>query len=87
MFAFGNILISFLIGGFRLILRKAKSSVPSLWKVWNYLTSLGLLLFAGNLILLLLAAMNQTTQLFNLGVIWSCRSGTVLSRMCGLSAL
>ena len=59
MFTLGNILISFLIGGFRLILRKAKSSVPRSWKVWNYLTSLGLLLFAGNLILLLLAAMNQ----------------------------
>jgi len=52
-------LISFLIGGFRLILRKAKSSVPRSWKVWNYLTSLGMLLFAGNLILLLLSAMNQ----------------------------
>ena len=59
VFALGNVLISFLIGSFRLILRKAKSSAPRSWKVWNYLTSLGMLLFAGNLILLLLAAMNQ----------------------------
>ena len=59
VFALGNILISFLIGSFRPILRKAKSSAPRSWKVWNCLTSLGMLLFAGNLILLLLAAMNQ----------------------------
>ena len=59
MFALGNVLISFLIGCFRFILRKAKSSTPRSWKVWNYLTSLGMLLFAGNLILLLLSAMNQ----------------------------
>lgn len=59
VFALGNALISSLIGGFRLILRKAKSSAPRSWKVWNCLTSLGMLLFAGNLILLLLAAMNQ----------------------------
>ena len=52
VFALGNILISFLIGSFRLVLRKAKSSVPRSWKVWNYLTSLGMLLFTGNLILL-----------------------------------
>ena len=59
VFALGNVLISFLIGSFRLILRKAKSSAPRSWKVWNCLASLGMLLFAGNLILLLLAAMNQ----------------------------
>ena len=58
VFALGNVLISSLIGGFRLILRKARSSAPRSWKIWNYLTSIGIILFGGNLILFLLSAMN-----------------------------
>ncbi|KXT77844.1 Beta-lactamase [Streptococcus sp. DD11] len=59
VFALGNLVLSSVIGGFRLLLRKTKSPAPRSWKVWNYLTSIGILLFGGNLILLLLVAMNQ----------------------------
>ena len=56
IYALGLLLISLILGAYRLIFRKKQEQPDHVWKVWNILTTAGVVTVACNLLLLLLSS-------------------------------
>ncbi len=52
VYSFGTLIISLLLGAYRLISRKTVERTDRTWKVWNLLTSLGILAVPLNLLMI-----------------------------------
>ena len=55
IYALGLLLISLILGAYRLIFRKKQEQPDHVWKVWNILTAVGVLAFPINLFLMFVA--------------------------------
>ena len=55
IYALGLLLISLILGAYRLIFRKKQDQPDHVWKVWNILTAVGVLVFPINLFLMFVA--------------------------------
>ncbi|KXT83034.1 Beta-lactamase [Streptococcus sp. DD11] len=60
LYALGSLLVRLLLGLYRLILGKKKSSQARALKIWQILTAAGITAFAGNFLLLLQSAMDAS---------------------------
>ena len=59
VYSFGTLIISLLLGGYRLISRKTVERTDRTWKVWNLLTSLGNLAVPLNLLMIMIPLMSD----------------------------
>ena len=59
VYSFGTLIISLLLGAYRLISRKTVERTDRTWKVWNLLTSLGILAVPLNLLMIMIPLMSD----------------------------